>query len=569
MSDKNSSPEQATRAMRAATLLWMASVLLSRIMGFVRELVIARTVGANAETDVYFTAFTIPDFVNYLLAGGALSITFIPIFSQYMAEGNEEEGWHVFSLITSFLAVVLTVALGAAMLFAPQLSSLVASGFSPEQQEKLVHLTRILLPAQLFIFQGFLLSAVQMAKGQHKWAALSPLVYNGGTILGGLLLGSTLGMEGFAWGVLAGAFVGSFVLQVYGARQVGLRWRFTLDLSHPGFRQYFKLSLPIMVGQSLIVWDEWLTRYFGSFLSAATISWLNYGRKLALVPQAVFGQAAGAASYPYLAKKAAEGEVGEVYRALSSAVRSVLVMALATQAVLTVCAADVCYVLFRSARFGDADVAATAATLTVFSLGIAGWSAQGLLARGFYAFQDTLTPTAWGTAMTVLSAPLYWLLAQQLQHTGLALASTLAISLYAGALYLLLRRKIRGLAPGASLPGLSAFFLRLVGVCAVTTALGYGVREALLGLTGLESGLGQWVVQQLGQGVAGRPAALVGLQALALARMGLVSLVMGGIFVGACLLLGIGGIRELVAKVLRRVPGGKKWAQRLTSAPRA
>lgn len=564
MSDQNAASEQASRAMRAATLLWMASVLLSRVMGFLREIVIARTVGANAETDVYFTAFTLPDFVNYLLAGGALSITFIPIFSQYMAEGKEEEGWHVFSLITSFLAVVLTVALGGAMIFAPALSPLVASGFSPEQHEKLVHLTRILLPAQLFIFQGFLLSAVQMAKGQHKWAALSPLVYNGGTILGGWLLGSTLGMEAFAWGVLGGAFVGSFVLQVYGARQVGLRWRFTLDLKHPGFRQYFKLSLPIMVGQSLIVWDEWLTRYFGSFLSAATISWLNYGRKLALVPQAVFGQAAGAASYPYLAKKAAEGEVGEVYRALSSAVRSVLVMALASQAVLTVCAADVCFVLFRSERFGEADVSATAATLMIFSLGIAGWSAQGLLARGFYAFQDTLTPTAWGSAMTLLSAPLYWFLAQQLQHRGLALASTVAISLYAAMLYLLFRRKLRLLAPEIHLPGLSGFFVRLVLVCVLTTGLGYGARELLLAFTGPEGALGQWVVLILKEGLTGNWPVWMGHQALALVRIGLVSVLMGLIFVGACLLLGIDEIRELVGKVLRRVPGGKTWAIKLT-----
>jgi hypothetical protein len=167
--------------------------------------------------------------------------------------------------------------------------------------------------------------------------------------------------------------------------------------------------------------------------------------------------------------------------------------------------------------------------------------------------------------MTLLSAPLYWFLAQQLQHSGLALASTMAISLYAAMLYLLFRRKLRLLAPETNLPGLAGFFVRLVLVCALTTGLGYGARELLLAFTGPEGALGQWVAQALKQSVTGNWPAWVGDQALALVRIGLVSAVMGLIFVGACLLLGIDEIRELVAKVLRRVPGGKTWAVKLTS----
>lgn len=552
-----SSPEKAAqKAIRAATLLWMASVLLSRVMGFLREIVIARQVGANAETDVYFAAFTLPDFVNYLLAGGALSITFIPIFSKYLAEGNEEEGWKVFSQVTSFLAVVLTVILGVAFVFAPELTPLLAKGFSPEQQEKLVYLTRILLPAQLFLFEGFLLSAVQMAKGEHRLPALSPLLYNGFTILGGLILGGSLGMEGFAWGVLAGAILGSFGLQVMGARRVGMRWRFTLDVSHPGFRQYFKLSLPIMLGQSLVVWDEWLTRYYGSFLTAATISWLNYGRKLAMVPQAVFGQAAGAASYPYLARKAAEGQVLEVWSALLGALRSTLVMAVGTQVLLTVVAYELCEVLFRSQQFGPTDVAATASTLIFFSLGIAGWSAQGLLARGFYAFQDTLTPTLLGTMMTVLSAPLYSVLGQHLAHSGLALGSSLAITVYATMLWMLLRRKVGQAAlehgqSGVALAGLGGFLIRLFLAAGLASLGGWGVQQLMLqGVTGEQGALAQLL-----QGLAnsGSGGALLARSGLALIQGAVTGLVAGVLFIGVCLMLRLEEIRGILEKILRRV----------------
>ena len=227
------SESDVKRNLRTATLIWMATVLLSRILGFFRDIIIARQAGANAETDVYFTAFTIPDFVNYLLAGGALSITFIPIFSRYLVEGKEEEGWRAFSVVTSFIGVVLGGLIVLAMIFTPQLAPLIASGFNPEQQALLVKLTRIILPAQFFIFQGFLLTAVQMAKGQHTFAAVSGLIYNGGIIVGGLLLGPRLGMEGFSWGVLGGAFLGNFALQLYGARTVGLRWWPTLQIRHP------------------------------------------------------------------------------------------------------------------------------------------------------------------------------------------------------------------------------------------------------------------------------------------------------------------------------------------------
>ncbi len=554
---------ETKRNIRAATLIWMASVLLSRVMGFLREIVIAREAGANAATDVYFAAFTIPDFVNYLLAGGALSITFIPIFAGYLAQDNEEEGWRVFSTVTTFVGLALLAVILPAMFFTERLTPLVASGFTPEQHAQLARLTRIILPAQFFHFEGFLLSAVQMAKGQHRFPALSPLVYNGGVILGGLLLGPSLGVEGFSWGVLAGAFCGSFLLQLIGAARVGLRWSPRLDFRHPGLRRYVTLSLPIMLGQSLVAWDEWLIRQFGSFLTAASISWLNYGRKLAMVPQAVFGQAASLGSYPHLARLAAEDKVRQVFDTLTSALRAVLVLAMGTQVFLMVLARDTCYLLFRSERFSDADVAATAQVLLLFAIGVAGWSAQGIVARGYYAFRDTLTPTLIGTGMTVLSAPLYFALSRILAHRGLALGSSLAISTYALLLYGVFVRKVRRLDPTFSPPRLRSFVFRLLGACVVTGLVTWAVHAGLWFATG-QSGT-----------VAGHPGAPLPTPAqarsvawlLALLRVVATGVVGAPVFVVVCLAFGIDEVLDVVRKLAHKILGGRRAEKLLRRLP--
>ncbi len=538
---------------RKATLLWMIALLSSRLMGFLREIVIARQAGANADTDVYFAAYTIPDFVNYLLAGGALSITFIPIFSAYLSRGDEDEGWHVFSIVTTFLAIVLGALIASAMYYTPELTPWVAKGFDDAQRIKLVRMTRIVLPAQFFIFEGFLLSAVQMAKGLHRYAALAPLLYGGGTILGGLLLGDTLGMEGFAWGTLGGAVVGSFGLQLYGARRVGLRWRPALSLRHPGFISYFKLSLPIMIGQSLIAWDEWIMRYFGSFLTAATISWLNYGRKLAMVPVAVFGNATGFGAYPYLARCAAEGRAADVQIELDKALRSVLLLALMTQVILFGAAEDIVSMLFRNATFSRADVEATARALQVFSLGIAAWSSQGVVARGLYAFRDTLTPTAIGTVMTILALPLYGALAFRFQYVGLAAASTLALSAYTVILSMLFNRRIRIEAPAHRRRPFSPFLARVVGACIVATLCARLVRDGLGALVGDGRFATMVLMPFLGSHPdQSHPFLLEWVRSLFVV-IGVTG-VATPVFVGLCLLFRVDEIKVLAVRVGGRIP---------------
>ena len=210
----------------------MASIFLSRVMGLVREMVIAGVAGADTAVDAYRVAFVVPEILNHILASGFLSVTFIPIFSRYLAEKCDDEGWRVFSLILTVFGAFLLVLILVAEIFAPSLIGLLAPGRTdPVFLAMAVRMTRIILPAQFFFFAGGLLMAVQFAREQFFIPALAPLVYNLGIILGGVLLAAFCGMEGFAWGVLGGSLVGNFAIQIWGARRIGMRFAPVWDVA--------------------------------------------------------------------------------------------------------------------------------------------------------------------------------------------------------------------------------------------------------------------------------------------------------------------------------------------------
>ena len=190
----------ATHKMGIAALIMAGSVFLSRLMGLVRDKVVSWQFGAGAESDVYFAAFVVPDFLNYLLAGGYISITLIPLLSKRFEE-DEADGWRFFSAVFWWAALGIAALTAVAWLFAPELARIVGPGFSPEKQARLAHFLRIILPAQVFFLPGACVSALLYIRKQFLAPALTPLIYNGCIIAGGLLV-TGRGMEGFCWGVL-------------------------------------------------------------------------------------------------------------------------------------------------------------------------------------------------------------------------------------------------------------------------------------------------------------------------------------------------------------------------------
>ena len=424
----------SSRTIAFASIIWASSIFLSRIIGLVREQIIGRTLGATRQADLYFASFTLPDFLNYLLAAGALSIVFIPIFVKYVERGAHDDAWRALSVIANFILIVGGIMIALLMIFARPLAGFVAPGFTGAGElETLTHLIRIILPAQIFLVVGGLLSAALQAQDRHLLPAMAPLVYSAGIIAGGLI-GSRVGAsaDGFAWGVLIGAALGPFALPLFGCMRCKMRWQPTLSFTNPDLKRYLWLSFPIMIGFSIVVVDEWIIKNQASYLSAGALSYLQYGRTLMKVPIGVFGMAIGVASYPTISRMVAAGRIVEAYGTLAHAVRLMLFVTFAAQICLTLAGFEAAYLIwgFLSHRFSTADAEATGSVLAFLSLGLAGWAAQTVMSRGFYALGSTWLPTAVGTAVAFCAVPLYIVLRREYGPIGLAVASSIAILVY-------------------------------------------------------------------------------------------------------------------------------------------
>jgi putative peptidoglycan lipid II flippase len=448
-------PSTRNRDLLQYTGIVMAVMLLSRVFGFLREWTVAHQLGSNAVTDTYYAAFTLPDLLSYLVAGGTIGMFFIPVFTKYLTEKREDEGWHVYSTIITCMTLLLIALISFGEIFAHPLVRLIAPGFGAAEQARAVFLTRLMLPSQLFLVIAGIAGSVQNVKSKFLVPALGSVVYNLGIILGGWLLTPRIGVAGFAVGVLVGSFCGFFVLQLFGLRSVGAKFTPNLDLDHPGFRMFVRLGIPIILALSFDVTDEWIIRWFGSFLTSASITWLTYARTLMRFPQIMIGSAIGIASFPLLAHLHSEGETEALNRTINTTLKGLILFLVPLSALAVVLSKPVIYFAFSHTRLSAADFQATGVALGLFSIGIFARAAQSFIARGFYAVHDTITPAVVGTSVTFLSLPLYWYCARQWHFIGLAIASSFIAIVFAALSYALLVRRTRNRQAGELLLCLS------------------------------------------------------------------------------------------------------------------
>jgi putative peptidoglycan lipid II flippase len=221
-----------------------------------------------------------------------------------------------------------------------------------------------------------------------------------------------------------------------------------------------------MLALSLVFTDDWVIRWFGSYLQPASITWLSYGKTLMRVPLGVVGQGVGVASFPFLAQLYSEGKIDELNRLLNTTMKWMIVLLVPISALTIAESSPVVYLVFSHTRLRGADFTATAATLMLFSLGMFAWGAQNILARGFYATRNTMTPAIVGTVLALANLPVYWILVRHFQHIGLALASSIGITAYTVVLFALLNRRTHNPEGGA----IAIFFFK---VCAASTVVAY------------------------------------------------------------------------------------------------
>jgi putative peptidoglycan lipid II flippase len=474
-------PVRTPARVGAAALLLAASVLASRALGYLREAVLARQIGAGAEMDAYRAAFQLPDLLNYLLAGSAFSIAFIPVYERARRERGQSGAEDLFATVLGTTAAVVVALTALLWWLAEPLTALLFGAFTPEKQALTAHLTRIVLPAQVFFVTGGVLKAALMAHGHFGAQAAAPIVYNLGIIAGGLALGGALGIEGFAWGALVGGALGSFAIPLADAlRRLRVRVRFAP--ADPAFLRYVAAAAPLVLGLSLLTVDEWYERIFGGRLVDGTVARLGYARQLMLVPVAVVGQAVATAAMPVFARLYSEGRRDELGRLVLRALQTSLGLGALCAAGVFALARPAVELLYRRGAFSVEDADAVARLLQILCLAVPAWVTQQIAARSFYARNDMWRPTGLSLSLALGAIPLYLALGERAGANGIAMAGVIAISANALAT-VLLGRRLHGA------PALRPLLASFARAAAVAIAAGAAAHLALRGEPGLPGAL--------------------------------------------------------------------------------
>jgi putative peptidoglycan lipid II flippase len=425
----------------SAAMLLMMSSFLSGLLALVRIKYVDFLFGAGAAQDAYRAAFKLPDLISYFLTGGAVAVSLITVLNRYLVAGDEDGADRALSVVMTTMLVVLCAGVVLAEFVAPYYVWLANKGFRHDalRADLCTSLTRIILPAQLFFFVGSCMSARLQVRKIFLYQAGVPVIYNSGIILGAFFLHRQIGIYSLAVGVIVGVIVGAFLLNMLGALRTGMRYRPVIGFRDPAFLEWFKLTWPLMIGVSLVMFDGYFLYYFGSPLVGG-ITLLGNAKDLFNAPFGVIGPAAGAASLPFFASLFQQGRAFDFSNSVSRSVSRLFAVGMLISAWM-MAVAPWLLDLFRSGRFHRADTIETTRLFSIFSVTLAIWAVQGIYARSFWAASDTRTPAITGTIITVLSVPMYWGLFRAMGLEGLALASDLGILAQTAILAFLLHRK--------------------------------------------------------------------------------------------------------------------------------
>ena len=418
--------------------------LLSRILGYARDFFIARSFGAGLATDAFFVAFRIPNLLRRLFAEGAFSQAFVPILAEVRnREGPAETRSLVDSVSTAlFLALLATAAAGMAL--APLVVYVSAPGFAaePGKFELTVAMLRITFPYIAFISLVALAAGVLNTWSRFAVPAFTPVLLNVSFIVGAAFFADRFDppVLVLAWAVFAGGLL-QVAWQVPFLARIGMLPRWRLDLRHPGVRRVLKLMAPALFGVSVSQISLLINTIFASFLVTGSVSWLYYADRLMEFPAGVLGAALGTILLPSLSKHHASGSTGEYSRLLDWGLRVSLLLALPAAAALAVLAMPLVATLFHYGRFSAEDAWMTREALVAYSLGLVGMILVKILAPGFYARQNVVTPVKIGVLTLAATQAMNLAFIVPFKHAGLALAIGLGACLNALLLYLTLRKQ--------------------------------------------------------------------------------------------------------------------------------
>ncbi len=474
----------ATLALARAGFIVTGAFLLSRILGYVRYVAIAAAVPNGSQLDAFFAAFRIPDFLFQLVAAGALSSAMIPIVAGLLGNHEEARAWRVVSSVTTLMLGTLSILAAVVLLLAPGLVASITPGFDASELALTTELTRIMVIAPLFLAAGAVATSVLNAKGRFGAAAMAPLAYNLGIIGGALFLVPVLGVEGLAVGVVIGA-AGHLLVQVPTVRRIGARIRPRVDLSDPQARRTLVLMAPRALGLGATQIVFLVMTSLASALPTGSIAIFNFAFAILQIPIGVIGVPLGVVLLPSLSRQAATGS-GDAFRHLLVRGLSMLAYVMLVITALGIALSqDVVQLLFGFVGVGQAALDQTGVTLAIFLVGLTAHSLIAVLARAFYALQDTATPVVAALIAVGVNILVASILVGPLGLNGLAVAIATAAWLETLALVLLLRRRM----PSLGLGRVGSVMLRTAIVAVAGGAVAWAVNGWLVTAWGVDPGI--------------------------------------------------------------------------------
>jgi putative peptidoglycan lipid II flippase len=418
--------------------------LLSRVFGFVRDVVIARVFGAGLATDAFFVAFKIPNLLRRLFAEGAFSQAFVPILAEYKNQRGEAETRMLLDHVAAFLALVLFVVSLAGVIAAPLIITVSAPGFlaTPEKFDLTVSLLRVTFPYILFISLVALAGGILNTYSRFSVPAATPVLLNLSFIGFALWAAPYFDppIKALAWAVFAGG-VAQLLLQVPFLLRLKLLPHFRLDLKDTGMWRIVRQMGPAVFGVSIAQVSLLINMIFASFLVTGSVSWLYYADRLMEFPTGLLGVALGTVLLPSLSRHYAERSAAAYSALLDWGLRLTFVLALPAAVALAVLSVPLTSTLFQYGEFSAADVYATRSAVIAYSVGLTGLILVKVLAPGFYAQQDIKTPVKIALVTLAATQAMNFIFIWPLKHAGLALAIGLGACLNALLLYRGLRRR--------------------------------------------------------------------------------------------------------------------------------
>ena len=432
------------RGLMRSGLVVSSMTMLSRVLGLVRDVVIATLLGAGQGADAFFVAFKIPNFMRRLFAEGAFNQAFVPVLSEYSTTRTREEIRELLNAVCGSLAAVLALITALAIVAAPWLTWVFAPGFArdPDKLALTTDMLRLTFPYLLLISLTAFAGSVLNTWNRFAVPAFTPVLLNLSLIGAALVLTPMMSEPAMAlaWGVLiAGA--AQLLFQVPFLVRLGLMPRPWPNFAHEGVRRILRLMAPALFGVSVSQINLLLDTILASLLAAGSVSWLYYSDRLVELPLGVFGVAIGTVILPALSRRHAEASTEHFSQMLDWALRAVLLLGLPAALALALLAEPLLITLFHYGAMTDNDIVMAAMSLRAYALGLVAFMLIKVLAPGFFARQDTKTPVKVGIIAMVANMVFNLILIWPLAHAGLALATALSAFLNAGMLAWLLRRQ--------------------------------------------------------------------------------------------------------------------------------